>query len=528
MHPARAVARRTFADARTRTISFALLFLFASTATVLGYRAAYPTVADRTEFARSFGDNKAVRLLYGVPHDLLTVGGYAGWRLVGSLSIFTALWGVLAAVRAMRTEEEAGRHELVLAGIVGRRSVFIAELAAIAAGAAILWLALFVGILTARPGSGGSAYLALTIVSPLAVFVGVGAVAGQLAPTRRGALAIATGVLAASLLVRMVADTVSGLGWLRWLTPLGWTEELRPFSDPQPVALVLPALAATALLVVSARIYARRDIGAGLLPARDIAPPDTRLLSSPTTLAARTLRGGFLAWLTGIAAYAFIMGVVSDSVASGISKNLEEQLEKLGAASANTPAGFLGFAFLFFVLAISLFACFELASIREDEAEQRLETLFSQPVARTGWLAGRVLLIATGASVLAVAAGIVAWIGAAAAGADVSFSHLLEAGVNCLPVCLLFLGLGALAYAAVPRLAVLIAYGLVAVTFLWETVGGLLEAPEWLLGLSPFHQVALVPAEPFDTSSAAIMVAVGLVAALVATAAFRRRDLAVG
>jgi ABC-2 type transport system permease protein len=528
MYPAKAVARRAFADARTRTISFALLFLFASTATVLGYRAAYPTAADRADFARSFGDNKAVRLLYGVPHDLLTVGGYAGWRLVGSLSIFTALWGVLAAVRAMRTEEEAGRHELVLSGIIGRRSVFVAELAALAAGAAILWLALFGGILTARPGVGGAAYLALTIVSPLPAFVGVGALSSQLAPTRRGALVLGTGFLAAALLLRMVADTVSGLGSLRWLSPLGWAEEMRPFSDPRPLVLVLPALAATVLLVISMQIYARRDIGAGLLPARDSAPPNTRLLSSPTTLAARTLRGGFLAWLTGIAAYAFIMGVVSDSVASGISENLQKQLEKLGAASANTPAGFLGFAFIFFVLAISLFGCFELAAIREDEAEQRLETLFSQPISRTGWLAGRVLLVAAGASMLAAAAGSVAWIGAAAAGADVSFAHLLEAGVNCLPVCLLFLGLGALAYATIPRVAVVVAYGLVAVTFLWETVGGLLDAPEWVLGLSPFHQVALVPAEPFDTASAVVMVAIGLVAALAATATFRRRDLAVG
>jgi hypothetical protein len=171
MSPARAVAFRAFADARTRTISFALLFLFASAAAVVGYRSAYPTRADRLEFARSFGDTKAVRLLYGVPHDLLTVGGYAGWRLVGSLSIFAGLWGVLAAVRALRAEEEAGRQELVLAGAVGRRAAFLAALAAIAAGAFLLWLALLVGVLTAWPGLGGSAYLALAIVSPLPVFV---------------------------------------------------------------------------------------------------------------------------------------------------------------------------------------------------------------------------------------------------------------------------------------------------------------------------------------------------------------------
>ncbi len=41
--------------------------------------------------------------------------------------------------------------------------------------------------------------------------------------------------------LRVVADTSSGAGWLRWLTPLGWAEELRPFtSSQQPLALLLP------------------------------------------------------------------------------------------------------------------------------------------------------------------------------------------------------------------------------------------------------------------------------------------------
>jgi ABC-2 type transport system permease protein len=525
MHPIKAVARRAFADARTRTISFALLFFFASAASVLGYRSAYPTRADRIEFARSFGDSKAVRLLYGVPHDLLTVGGYAGWRLVGSLSIFAALWGVLAAVRALRAEEEAGRREFVLAGVVSRHAAFGAALVAIAGGVVVLWVALFLGVLTGRPGTGGSAYLALTIVSPIPVFVGVGAFASQLAPTRRGALGLATGFLGLTLLLRMVADTASGLGWLRWTTPLGWAEELRPFAGPRPLVLLLPAATAAVLLVVSARIASSRDVGAGLLPAQDTAEPRLRLLSSPTTLAIRTLRAGFAAWLGGIAVYALIMGVVSDSVASGLSENLRQQLEKLGAAGADTPTGFLGFAFLFFVLAVSLFGPFQLGAVREEEAEQRLETLLSQPVDRAGWLAKRLALAAAGACVLALAAGILAWVGATSAGADVSFARLLEAGANCLPVSVLFLGLGALAFGLVPRAAVGIAYGLVALTFLWETLGGLLEAPGWLLAISPFHHVALVPAESFEATAAAVMVALGLVAALAATAAFRGRDL---
>ncbi|MGB0098273.1 MAG: hypothetical protein WBP81_37760 [Solirubrobacteraceae bacterium] len=46
----------------------------------------------------------------------------------GILTIFAAVFGLLAAVRALRDEEEAGRIEVVLAGVAGRRTVFLGSL----------------------------------------------------------------------------------------------------------------------------------------------------------------------------------------------------------------------------------------------------------------------------------------------------------------------------------------------------------------------------------------------------------------
>jgi ABC-2 type transport system permease protein len=102
---------------------------------------------------------------------------------------------------------------------------------------------------------------------------------------------------------------------------------------------------------------------------------------------------------------------------------------------------------------------------------------------------------------------------------------MLEAGANCLPAALLFLGVAALAYALVPRASAAVAYGLVAVAFLWQLVGSLLGAPRWLVDLTPFANVAAVPAQPFRAGAAVIMFAIGAFATLAALWAFRRRDL---
>jgi ABC-2 type transport system permease protein len=521
----RAVAARALVDSRARTLSFALLFAAVSVANVVGYRKTYPTLADRLHFARGFGTNKSLRLFFGEPHDLVTVGGFAAWRVGGLLSIFAAMWGLLAAVRALRAEEDAGRLEIVLAGALTRRTAFLAALAAIFTGGLVLWLVSFVAFTAARLPATGSAYLALAIVAALPVFVGVGALASQLAPTRRVALELGSGVLAATFLLRVVADTSAHLGALKWATPLGWAEELRPFAQPRPAVLLLPLAASVVLLVLAASIAERRDVGSGLLQVRDSAEPNLRLLGSPTALAFRGERAALAGWLVGTGAFAFALGTISKNVSVGLSKGLREQLRKLGATSITTPSGYLSLTFLFFVFAVSLLCCSQIAAARREEAEEQLETVLALPVSRRSWLGGRLVLAAVSAAGVALAAGALAWAGAASQNARVSLPSLVEAGANCLPTAFLFLAASALAFAILPRASGGIAYGLTSLAFVWELLGSLLGAPAWLLDLSPFHHIGFVPAQPFRATAAGTMLTAAAVMIAMALWAFRRRDL---
>jgi len=511
-----ALARRALRDARTRTLAFAYLFAIYAYIQPAAYRHSYPTRSDRLGFAHSFGPNKGLRLFYGEPHDLLSVGGYSAWRVGGTLAIVAAAFGLLAAVRALRTEEDTGRMELVLAGAVGRGTAFAAAMAAIAAGVALLWLAQFAGFVLGGLPAGGSAYLALatTLVAP--VFVGVGAVAFEL-----GGAAVGL-----ALLLRVIADTVGGAGWLRWITPLGWAEEMRPFVGAQPWVVVAPLAATALLLALAARIAIRRDIGTGLLTSSDTAEPKLGLLSSPTALALRGERAGLGVWIGSIGLFSLILGVISKGIsAADISPNIQRELARFGAGSIVTPAGYLGFVFVFFVLAVSLFACAQIGAARHEEAEERLETLLSLPVARGAWLGGRLTLAVGATLALSLVCGVLTWVGASAAGVSISLAKMLEAGLNCVPVAVLFLGVAALAFALAPRASSGIAYGLVTVTFLWQLVGSLVGAPKLLVELTPFAHVGLVPAQAFRVSDALAMTAIGLVGCAAALVAFRRRDL---
>ena len=77
-----------------------------------------------------------------------------------------------------------------------------------------------------------SLFFAAALVTPAAVFLAAGALASQLAATRRQAAGYAGAALGACYALRMAADSDPRLDWLGWMTPLGWAEELQPLTAP--------------------------------------------------------------------------------------------------------------------------------------------------------------------------------------------------------------------------------------------------------------------------------------------------------
>lgn len=520
------LVRRAFDDGRTRTLAFAFLFAIYSYIQPRAYAASYRTLAERVSFARAFGPNTAVRMFYGVPRDLLSIGGYASWRVAGTLSIFAAVWGMLAAIRALRTEEDSGRTELVLAAPLRQRAVLLVAFSAAGLGIIVLSAAETLGSLAGGLTFSGSAFMALSTASVLAVFVGIGAVASQLASTRRGALELASAVTGVAFMLRVVADTATGFGWVRWLTPLGWAENMRPFAGARPWVLVLPVLATVLSLTLATRLADRRDLGTGLLPPREGARPQLRMLASSTAQALRTERLTLLIWAICLGGFGAVVGALSSSTGNGaISPQLRREITKLGAGSIATPAGYLGLTMLFFILAVSVFACVQLAAARHEEAEGRLATLLAAPLGRLRWLGGRVAAAAAIIVLLSLLSSLSAWAGSAAAGNSVPWSRMAEAGINFVPTAFLFLGVSTLAYAAVPRMASTLSYGLLTLAFLWQLVGSLVRVPGWLRDATPFAHIGLIPAAPAQITAGVMMVAAAGALLVVAAVAFQRRDL---
>ena len=222
--------------------------------------------------------------LYGTPFDLATPGGFTVWRLgMFLVRCRRALWGLLTATRLLRGEEEAGRADLVLTAPISRRRLTDVTLLVVAAAAPIVGAPVALGFIATAQAVPARCSSAPGITLLTLDFIADGGLTSQLFATRRRASGAGGLVLGRdSSCLRMVADGSSGLGWLRWLTPFGWLEELRPFADERACfhSLLLAALA-VGLGGLALALSRQRDLGDGIVRERDTAELRPRLLHSP-------------------------------------------------------------------------------------------------------------------------------------------------------------------------------------------------------------------------------------------------------
>lgn len=529
---ARALLGQVVRAHRRVALAWSAAFALVCASSITGYVSAYPHVAERLRFAHSLERSGGLQAVFGLARNLDTVAGFVAWRTLAFLPLVAAIWGFLAAARSLRGEEEDGRWEVLLGTPISARRATLLSVAGLLACGAIVWVGTAVALLLAGSLAygfpvAGSLYLAFALSVSAAVFIGVGALAAQLASSRRLAVTIAAATFGLSFILRVAADSTPSLDWLRWLTPLGWIEELRPLTDAQPLVLV-PILALCAALIGAATVLAgRRDLGAGVIESREEARARPLLLSSATMQALRSARAGALGWAVGLGATGLFFGLIAKSVAqvAATSGGLRRTAGRYGGVNVATTEGYLGLIFLFVIVAVCVYAANQAGHTREEEASGRLDALLAAPLARADWLRGR-LLVSVGCLVFAtLSAVLLAWLGAEAQSSGIALEKMLEAGLNAVVLGMLFLGLGTLLFGLAPRLTSPLALGLVAGTFLLEMVGAVVKAPTWLLDVSPFHHLSLAPASSLDWGTVAVMVAIGLVAAAAGTLLFTRRDV---
>jgi ABC-2 type transport system permease protein len=489
----------------------------------------YPTAADRAQLAASGGRNPALVFLYGrLWGDSL--GAVSAWRYGVWAAIFAALMSIFLVVRHTRADEEAGRLELVGSAAVGRLAALTAGLlVALAANVVLAVLLVVVLVVLGLPVAGSVAF-ALAITTCGLAFAAIAALTAQLAAGARAARGIAIGVLGAAYLLRAVGDASGdgGVSWLTWLSPLGWTEMLRPYTQDRWWVLALP-LALTAAATTGAYVLVvLRDHGAGLLPDRPGSATASAWLRSSFGLAWRLQRGTLYGWAAGFAFTFAASGAAAKGIGSllGGSSQLRNAFTRLGGQAGITDA-YLAAIMSLAGLAAAAYATSAVLRLRAEETGGQAEPLLATAIGRTRWGLSHIAVAVVGTAVLLAVAGVAAGLGyglrTGSAGPEVA--RLLGAGMAQLPASLTVAGAAVVLFGLLPRASVAGAWTVVGVLVLIALFGQVLRLSQPILDVSPFTHVPKLPGAAVTGTPLLWLSLVVVALTAVGLTGLRRRDI---
>ncbi len=498
----------------------------------IGYAATYPTAESRAQFKASLESAPALGVLYGESKNLATPASYMAYRVVPFMGFIASVWALFAVTRLLRGQEEDGRIELITAGAVTRRratwqlalgygtSLLVAFLLSTAITMAFsmptqvqatVWDCLLVNV---------------AIFLPAALFGDIGLLVSQLSTTRRRALLYGLVPLVAFFAMRSAANSITDIYWLKQLTPFGWSDLLSPVLNPQLGWLLLFAGFALGCIGLAMYGVGRRDLGAGLLRESDSATSHFALLGSPTALALRQNSLVFAGWCLAALGVSGLMTAIADVAARAAADSplLAESIGKLGNAD-DLKIAFLGAGLVFTLIILLIMATASLASVRGDEAKGYVDNLLVQPIRRSQWLASRLFIITAVFTAISVLCTLATWLLAKNQGIHIDLGNFLLVSIALTGPAVFLLGVGALLYGIVPRLAAAGMYTVIAWSFAIDLLSSVFTLDDWMAKSSLLHYAILSPTAAPDWTAFAWLAGLGAAMAAVGVVLFTKRDI---
>jgi len=403
------LARLMLRRHRLLIVSWLVLLIALTGATVSAYQSTYATPSQRRAAVQLAQHNPATNLLYGELADPGTPALMFGWEIGAFATILAAVTAVLVATALTRAAEDDGTLELVRSCGIDPRvplraacTVLLAVAGALALGCTTA-LGLSVGHVDAVTWQGAVAFgavLGLTFLLTGALTV----VLALVAPTATGTRVLGFAGVGVAFAVRAFADT-QHVTWLNWWTPLGLRATVRPFADARWWALGVVAVVALALCRLAVALSGRRQYRAGLVRGRDRR--DGRLnVRSTFGLAARLARSSVLTWTVGVGGIGMLFAAMGSDVTQ--QSRGGDLGGFLGAQLGDTDpvAGYFAYSGTVIGILVASYAVLSVLRSRHDEEHGLTDQILATGTRRWAPLAGQVAVTALGGAVVLVATGV--------------------------------------------------------------------------------------------------------------------------
>jgi ABC-2 type transport system permease protein len=489
----------------------------------------YPSAAEREVLARTIASNPAIVAFLG-PIFNTSIGGLTAWRVGVIGSVLIGVMAVMTMIRHTREEEETGRRELLGATVIGRNAPLTASLVVTTSAGLLLGALSAAGLIALGLPTSGSVGFGLGYAVVALVFAGLSGLAAQLTQGAGAARGIAIGMVGASFLLRLAGDggSEAGMGWLSWVSPIGWFTQLRPFAEERWPVLLLSLGLALLATIGAYWLGAHRDVGAGVIQPRPGPATAAPSLGSPLGLAWRLHRPSLVGWTVGLSFVGAVYGSIADSVGGFLGDNpqLKEIFEQLGGEAGITEAYFAT-AMGILALIATAYAIRSALRLTVEEESLRADSVLATATPRVRWANSHLVFAILGPVLILAIAGVVAGALYGLIIGDIGgqIPTVFGAAMIQIPAVWVVVGIAVTLFGLFPRYSDSI-WGFLVAFFLLGQLGRILQFPQWALDLSPFSHVPALPADDLTFTPLLVLTAFAIVLVAVGLAGFRRRDVA--
>lgn len=495
--------------------------------TAAGFAQIFPTAELRQVFASEVASSPAEVALLG-PVYASTIGGLTAWRWSMFDALLVGLGSLLFVVRHTRTEEGAGRFELLGSTVVGRNAALSASVIVTLGANLVVGALVACGLIGVGLPITGSVALGLSAAAIGWTFAAVAGVAAQLTESAGAARGIAVVVLGLFYLLRAVGDMDEhGMSWMSWLSPIGWMRLVRPFADERWWIFVLFVSLVIVLTAAAFVLSSRRDMDAGILRPRPGPAAASPRLRSPLALAWRLHRGTLLAWTAGFAVYGVMSGGFAKTVSDQLAGNLQYKniLAQMGGSSRLSD-NFLTLFLTLFCQIAAIYAIMTTLQMQSEETEARLDPVLATSVSRLRWATSYVLLAAVGTAIVLAAFSLPAGLtyGLSIGNVVYELPRILAAAMAYLPAIWVMAGIAVALYGLMPRFT-FVSWGALLGVILIEFLGKILQVNQSILNISPFTHVPNVLVGEVSVMPLIWLTVVAFAFTVIGLIGFRRRSI---
>lgn len=459
------------------------------------YESYYPDQASREAFLQGMQNNPGMIAMWGPLESPATVGQIVVWEAGSFVLLLGSVMAILLNVGLHRRAEHRGLTELQLSAGIRRSAPAAAALVTtslvallIGAGSTlILWFSgFYVADMPARGAVTFGGAVALTLIGSALLAQLVLLFVSREASLNRVALL----TLAGSFLARAIADNEE-LDWLNWVSPLGWKTVVAPYvSDNLSVLvglIVLCVVVAGGLLLAERR----REYGQALfrLPRRQVA--GARHVRGALHLSFIRHRATILTWALVIAVLSAFFIALTGSLSEWM--DAEEDIGRVFDdifAGEDTKTEFIAYVAKLCGILVAVAGVQAVVAYRNDELDGLVDIMRATGVRR--WvplgssmaMAYLTLLAGAGGLLLGGVGGL--WTQENSTSED--YQNLIPAAISQVSPAILLVGIAIAVVGLVPRLTH-VGWAPIVASAVLTIFGPILQAPQWLIDLSPFEYV---------------------------------------